>query len=183
MKGLLKIADLIDALSWRIGQTVKWLAVALVLVQFIVVILRYAYGSSFIWMQESVIYIHATLFMMAIGYTYLIDAHVRVDYYYGEWSARTRAIVDIAGILAATLPFCALLIWASWGYVAVSWRMGEGAMAVGGLPATPFLKSLIIIMAGLLGIQTIAIGIRALDVALGGPGPVFPRKPANADQG
>lgn len=154
----------------------KWLAVALMLVQFTVVILRYIYGSSFIWMQEGVIYLHAMLFMLAIGYAYLLDAHVRVDFYYGRWSERGKAIADLIGVLVTVLPFCWLLIWASWGYVSVSFRMGEGPMQIGGLPLLPYLKGLILVMAGLLALQALSILIRASAVLAGAADRTFPSR-------
>ena len=181
MNALLRLADLIDACTWRLGQAVKWLALVLMLVQFAVVVMRYAYGSSFIWMQESVTYVHATLFMLAIGYAYLLDAHVRVDIFYAGWSERAKAWTDLLAVLLAVLPFCALIIWASWGYVAVSFRLSEGSMALGGLPFTPWLKSLILVMAGLLGVQATAIAIRAVGVLTGATDSVFPRRPVAAE--
>jgi TRAP-type mannitol/chloroaromatic compound transport system permease small subunit len=144
-----------------------WLALLLVLVQFAVVVLRYAFGTSFIMMQEGVIYIHAVLFMLAIGYTFLVDQHVRVDVFYAGWSARRRAAVDLAAVLVGVLPFCALVLWASSGYVITSWRFAEGPMAVGGLPFTPFLKSMIPAMAVLLALQSVSIAIRCVAVLLG----------------
>jgi TRAP-type mannitol/chloroaromatic compound transport system permease small subunit len=173
---LVRGADLLDRVSGLIGRWVMWLAAVLVLVQFAVVVARYVYGSSFIWMQESVVYVHALLFMTTIGYTYLRDGHVRVDVLHARWSPRRRAAVELAGILVAVLPFCALLLWASWGYVAVSWRMGEGPMSVGGLPLTPWLKSLIPAMAVLVAIQAIAVALRALAVLGGREGALFPAR-------
>jgi len=177
------LAEAADALSRAIGGTVKWLAVVLVLIQFVVVGLRYIYGSSFIAMQESVIYVHATLFMLAIAYTFLIDGHVRVDVLYAGWSARRRALVDLIGILVAVLPFCALVVWASWTYVSMSWRMGEGPMQVGGLPFTSFLKSLIPVMAVLLAVQAVSIAIRCVLVLTGRAETHFPGKPVQAAHG
>lgn len=173
---LLAAARGLDALVCTVGRTVRWLAVVLVLVQLAVVILRYAYGSSFIWMQESVIYTHAALFMLAIGYTFLVDGHVRVDVFFARWSPRTKALVDIVGILFAALPFCALVIWASWGYVAVSFRLGEGPMQVGGLPLLPWLKSLIPAMAVLLALASLAVLLRALAVLMGGAASHLPER-------
>jgi TRAP-type mannitol/chloroaromatic compound transport system permease small subunit len=173
---LLRLADGADALNRAIGLTVRWLAVCLVLVQFVVVVLRYAYGSSFVWLQESVTYTHAFLFMLAIAYTYLVDGHVRVDVLYAGWSARRRALVDLLGILVCVLPFCALLVWASWPYVSMSWRMGEGPIQYGGLPLTPWLKSLIPAMAVLLALQALAIAIRAVAVLAGQAETHFPAR-------
>ena len=150
-----------------LARGVLWLALATVLAQFAVVVLRYAFASSFVMMQESVIYLHATLFMLAIGYTFLVDQHVRVDVLYARWSARRKAAVDLVAIVVTVLPFCALVIWASWDYAARSWTQDEGPMAYGGLPLVPALKSLIPAMAILLGLQAISIGIRCVAVLRG----------------
>ncbi len=176
LRPFLRLADAIDALNRRIGLTIRWLAVLLVLAQFTVVVLRYAYGSSFVWMQESVTYTHAFLFMLAIGYTYLLDAHVRVDFFYGGWSERAKAWTDLLGVLICVLPFCWLLVWASWGYVSVSWRMNEGPISHGGLPLTPYLKGSIIVMAGLLALQSVSVMIRALGVITGATTVLFPAR-------
>jgi TRAP-type mannitol/chloroaromatic compound transport system permease small subunit len=176
VRGALALADGIDAANRAIGLAARWLTVALVLVQFVVVVLRYAYGSSFVWLQESVIYLHAFCFMLAIGYALLLDAHVRVDFFYGRWSERGKAAMDLAGALVCILPFCALLAWASWGYVMRSFRFGEGPMQVGGLPLTPYLKALILAMAALLALQGISLAIRALAVLTGHATTLFPRR-------
>lgn len=177
MDALARLADWIDAFGLVIGRAVKWLAVALVVNQFIVVVLRYIYGSSFIWMQEGVVYFHAALFMLSIAYTFLIDNHVRVDIYSERWSLKTRAIIELLGILITVWPFCWLVVWASWPYVSTSWRLGEGPMAVGGLPFTPALKSLIPVMAILLAIQGLSVAIRSLLCLTGRATTLFPHKP------
>ncbi|MCM0021215.1 MAG: TRAP transporter small permease subunit [Tagaea sp.] len=171
-----KFARGVDGLNAAVGTAARWLAVLLVLVQFVVVGLRYIYGTSFIWMQEGVIYVHATLFMLSIAYVLLIDGHVRVDIYFARWSARTRAAVDLAGVVFAVLPFCGLVLWASWPYVSSSWRLGEGAMQMGGLPFTPVLKSLIPAMATLLALQGLAMAARAILVLSGSAPTHLPSK-------
>jgi TRAP-type mannitol/chloroaromatic compound transport system permease small subunit len=183
MGGVLRLADAIDAATRGLGRAVKWLALAVVLLQFGVVVLRYAFSMSYVWAQESIVYAHATLFMLTVGYTFLIDQHVRVDVLYAGWSARRKALIDLIGVIVAVLPFCALVVWASWGYVAVSWRFGEGPMAVGGLPLVPFLKSLIPAMAILLGVQAFAIALRCVAVLAGAAETHFPARPAAAQHG
>lgn len=176
MRPFLALSDGIDTVSRLIGNTVKWLAVLLVVVQFAVVVMRYAFGASFAWAQESVVYLHAMLFMLAIGYVYMLDAHVRVDFFWANWSERARARLEIAGILCFVWPFCALVVWASWGYVAVSFRLAEGPMQMGGLPFLPWLKGLILAMTGLLAIQALSIAIRAVAVLAGQTGALFPHR-------
>lgn len=181
MRFLLRAADAHDALTSHLAQGVKWLALAVVLVQFIVVVLRYAYGSSFVWMQESVIYVHATLFMLAIGYTWLVDQHVRVDVFYAGWSVRRQAAVDLGCVVLAALPFCALVIWASYDQAARSWMQNEGPMAVGGVPFVPALKSLIPLMGLLLGLQAVSLGIRCVAVLAGAAPTHFPHRQRQGD--
>src|SRR5680860_1138116 len=97
----------IAGLNWinrAIGLTVCWLALAMVLLQFAIVILRYSFGISYIFLQEGVLYMHAALFMLGAGYALLVNEHVRVDIFYGQMSPRGRAAIDVFGGLALLLP-------------------------------------------------------------------------------
>jgi len=167
MSALAAIARICDWINEQVGRRVMWLAVLLVLIQFAVVVLRYLFGTSFIAMQESVIYVHATLFMLTIGYTFLHDGHVRVDVFYAELGPRGRAIVDLLGTLVAVIPFCALVLWFAWGFVGASWKMREGPMFVGGLPIVYLLKTTIPVFAALLLLQGVSIAIKSALVIAG----------------
>lgn len=155
MQAVSFIAALLDRVNNAVGRVVMWLAVLLVLVQFAVVLLRYGFSTSLIQMQEGVIYLHATLFMLAIAYTMLHEGHVRVDILYAGWSRRRRAAVDLAGVLLAVIPFALLVLWTCWPFVAAAWRIREGAIAYGGIPYQYLLKSLIPAMAVLLLLQAV----------------------------
>ena len=74
---MLWLADWINALNRAVAQFVRWFAVAMALIQFGIVIGRYIFGVNSIWLQESVLYLHASLFMLSAGYTLLVDKHVR----------------------------------------------------------------------------------------------------------
>jgi len=156
MRLVAAIGGALDRVSDLVGRAVMWLAALLVLAQFAVVLLRYGFSTSLIQMQESVIYLHATLFMLAIAYTMLHEGHVRVDILYAGASPRRRAAIDLAGVILAVIPFCLLILWTCWPFVAASWRIREGAIAYGGIPFQYLLKSLIPAMAVLLLLQGIA---------------------------
>lgn len=158
----LRIIQMIDGLNDRIGKAVSWVAIAMVLTQFTVVVLRYIFGLSFIWMQESVVYLHATLFMMGASYTLLHEGHVRVDIFYRTATALQQAKVDLVGALVFLLPICSLILWASVPYVANSWAMLEGSQETSGIQAVFLLKSLIVAFAGLMAIQGISLALRAV---------------------
>jgi TRAP-type mannitol/chloroaromatic compound transport system permease small subunit len=161
------LAHALDRLTDAVGRVVMWLAVVLVLAQLTVVLLRYGFSTSFIQLQESVVYTHATLFMLGIAYTMLHEGHVRVDILYAEWTPRRRALIDLVGMLVAAIPFALLVLVTCWPFVASSWRIREGAIAYGGLPFQYLLKSLIPAMATLLLIAAIAHVCRCIATIAG----------------
>ena len=62
-----------------VAKMIPWLTLLMVLLTFLIVILRYVFERNWIWMQESVIYLHAFVFLFAAAYALSRDAHVRVD--------------------------------------------------------------------------------------------------------
>ena len=79
---------------------------AIVLIGFAVVLLRYVLGLGSIWLQESILYAHAALFLLAAAWTLKEGGHVRVDVFYASASPRVKAWVDLLGVLLLLLPFC-----------------------------------------------------------------------------
>jgi len=136
-----------------VGRTVSWLALVMVSVQFFVVVMRYAFDLGWISVQESVTYMHAVVFMLAMAYTLRFDGHVRVDIFYRKMGRRQRAFVDLLGTLLLLFPVCVFIIVSGWDYVAESWRQMEGSREAGGIPAVWVLKSLIIAMPVLLLVE------------------------------
>ncbi len=132
------------------GRSVMWLVLAMAFIQFMVVVLRYAFGLNFIWMQESITYLHGAVFLLAAGYALLIDDHVRVDLFYREASAKQKALVNLFGTYLLLIPVCILLLWAGAPYVYASWQATEGSNESSGLQLLFLLKSLIPIFAVLL---------------------------------
>jgi TRAP-type mannitol/chloroaromatic compound transport system permease small subunit len=161
---ILVLADRIDRLNATIGCGAAWLCLFVVAVQFAVVVLRYMFGIGSIWLSESIIYAHATLFMLAAAWTLREGGHVRVDIFYADASPRTRALVDLGGALLLLLPFMLTLAWFAMPYVARSWAILETSPETSGIPAVFLLKTLIPLFALLMALQGVAQAIRALDV-------------------
>jgi TRAP-type mannitol/chloroaromatic compound transport system permease small subunit len=158
---LAEIADRIDRLTAAIGRTVMWCALAMVVLQVVVVLMRYVLGFGSIWLSEAIVYAHATLFMGAAAWTLQQGGHVRVDIFYAEASPRSRAVVDLLGAIVLLLPFCCVLAWFALPYVGRSWAILERSREASGLPLVFLLKTLIPVFAVLLGLQGIAQAIRA----------------------
>jgi len=150
---LLRAAETLDRINGLLGPVVSWLALAMVLVTFLVVVLRYAFDIGSIALQESVTYMHATLFMLGAAYTLQQQGHVRVDIFYQRFSRRGRAWVDLLGTLVLLVPICLFVLASSWGYVTESWAVHEGSREAGGLPYVYVLKTLLIVMPILVLIQ------------------------------
>ena len=159
---LLRIAARLDKFSEATCRLTAWLALLLVVVTFSVVVLRYQFEIGSIAMQESTLYLHASLFMLGAAYTLKADAHVRVDIFYRSMPALGKALVNLAGTLLLLLPFCSFLLWISWDYVSVAWALREGSRDAGGLPLVYLLKTLIPLGALLLAIQGVSLAIRSL---------------------
>ncbi len=142
-----------------LGRGVSWLTLVMVLLTFTIVVLRYGFNLGWIWLQESVTYLHATVFMVAAAWALQTDDHVRVDIFYRERSDRQRATVNLAGTLLFIVPLSVFLLAVGWDYVAASWATRESSREAGGLPGVFLLKSLVLVLPALLLLQSL-VGIR-----------------------
>jgi TRAP-type mannitol/chloroaromatic compound transport system permease small subunit len=151
-------SERLERVSEWTGRVIAWLTLPMVLVTFLIVLLRYAFDLGWIWMQESVIWIHAAVFMLAAAFTLKRDEHVRVDIFYRKLDRRRRAMVDIGGTILLLLPMMVFILLASLDYVAVSWDIRERSREAGGLPYpfVPLLKSVLPITAALVIVQATA---------------------------
>lgn len=155
-----RIATVIDRINIAIAHLVRWFALLMVLVQFFVVLGRYVFGVNSIAAQESVLYLHATLFMLGAGYTLLVDKHVRVDVFFAKFAPVTQRRIDIFGHLFLLLPSMTALLYWSWPSVRNSWQILEGPISVGGIEAVFLLKTLIPMFCILVMLQSVSLLIR-----------------------
>ena len=142
----MKILQLLAGLSTLtrvIVRPLRWLALIMVLLTFAIVILRYALNSGGVLLQESVMYLHGTLFMLAIALGVGDNTHVRVDILYSRRSPEQQAWIDLVGHILFLLPIAGFMIWVSLPYVIDSWQILEGSSEVGGIPGVFLLKTLI----------------------------------------
>ena len=143
---LSRVANLLAYLTRKTGEISRWLALAMVVVTGTVVAGRYAFDYSSIALQETVMYLHASLFMLGAAYTWQLNGHVRVDIFYQNFSPASQRRVDLFGTLFLLLPTCGFLLWSSWSYVDSAWTISEKSQEAGGLPFVYGLKTLILVM-------------------------------------
>ena len=150
------IANLFDNINRYTGYLCAFLVVLMTVNVFIVVFLRYLFGISFIWLQETYVWMHAYIFMAGAGFTYLNDAHVRIDIIYRSSSKVYKAIVDLVGNIFLLMPFLYIICSYSFPFVYKSFQINEVSREAGGLPMLFLLKAAILIFAFLLFIQALS---------------------------
>ena len=156
--------NLFDQISSITGKAISWLTLFMVIVTSIIVVMRYVFDAGMIWLQESVIWMHAAVFMIGAAYTLLHEEHVRVDIFYSKMGERHRAMVDLAGVIIFLLPLCGYLAFQAYDFAAVAWLIHETSREPGGLPypMIPALKSIVVIMPVVVALQGVSLLLRSL---------------------
>jgi TRAP-type mannitol/chloroaromatic compound transport system permease small subunit len=161
--------NLLDRISDVVGRSAAWLTLFMVIVTFVVVVMRYVFDAGLIWVQESVVWMHAVVFMLGAAYTLREEEHVRVDVFYRNMSPRRRALVDLTGVVIFLLPLCAFLGWNSFDFVVQSWKIGEMSRESGGIPYpfVPLLKSVLLLMPVAVALQGLSLALKSLKTLRG----------------
>lgn len=159
----------IDRISVASGRAVAWLTFFMVVVTFVVVVMRYVFDAGLIWVQESVVWMHAVVFMLGAAYTLQAEEHVRVDVFYRTLGEKRRAWVNIIGVFIFLIPVCVFLGWNSLDFVAQSWSIRESSRESGGLPypLVPMLKSVLLLMPLTVALQGVSLVLKSLKTLRG----------------
>ena len=150
----------IDSLNNFLCRLVSGFTFLMVLITFLIVVLRYGFNLGWIAMQESVMYLHAMVFLLGAAHTLRVNEHVRVDIFYRRFSPKKQAKVDIFGGLLLLMPVNIFIFMVSFEYVMRSWRVMEASQEAGGMPAVFLLKTLILIFPLTMLLQGIAEVVR-----------------------
>ena len=182
MNFLLSISRAIDSTQQRFGKALSWLILAAVLVSSINAIVRFAFNiSSNAWLELQW-YLFGAIFLLAAGYTYLRNEHVRVDVLSARFSTRVQVTIEIVGILFFLLPAAGLVFWLAIPYFYDSWRIQELSSNTGGLIRWPA-KLLIPVGFGLLILSGISRLIRCVAFLSGqGPNPLVTTQMKTAEE-
>ncbi|MBE7733048.1 TRAP transporter small permease subunit [Devosia faecipullorum] len=173
MQALAALVKTISAINWLVGQVLSWLALACVLVCFTVVVQRYFFHTSILWMQDLYVWLSGAMFTGVAGFALLRQDHVRVDIFYRPASLRRKAIADLIGVVFFLIPFM-VVVW-TYAFPAIrrSWGFYEASSNIGGMPGLFILKTFILVFAILVGLQGIAMAARSI-LVLGGQEELLP---------
>jgi TRAP-type mannitol/chloroaromatic compound transport system permease small subunit len=146
----------------RLGKLTGYLGLFLVINTALVVAFRYLFNWAPIALQETMTYLHASLFMLGAAYTLKHDGHVRVDVFYQHYTHKKKALVNLLGTLFLLFPTCLFILIICFPYVESSWAMGERSVESNGLPWLYALKALLLAQPVLLMLQGTAEIIKNL---------------------
>jgi TRAP-type mannitol/chloroaromatic compound transport system permease small subunit len=179
----LAVAHAIDEISRLVGLIAIWLTLLCALVSAFNAVIRYSSGAL-LWLEaktglgifggiatlyannsnilsDTSWYMFAGTVMLGGAWALKVNAHVRVDLFYGMISERARTWIDLLGGLFFLMPLCILLIHFTWGWAWDSLLNGEGSANAGGLPPWPA-KMLLPVGFGILMLQGIAEIIKCI---------------------
>ena len=150
------LADKIDRFIQRIGMSVAWCYVLLVLVIILQVVLRKGFSSGLIIFEELQWHLYAVGVMFGLSYAQTTNSHIRVDLFYTHFRARTKHIIEIIGILTFVLPFIAIVFMHSIDFFMDSYRINESSDSPSGLPFRWIIKGVIPVSFALLGLAVLS---------------------------
>lgn len=178
-----KVADYIDLINNKVGRVTAWLCLSMALCTFAVAVLRYGFAVGWIWFQETYVWMHGAIIMVAMAYTLAAHGHVRVDIIYRSASVKYQAIVDLIGTLLLLMPTIIVVAYYTLPYVLLSWKRFETSREAGGLHGLYLFKTTMLLFCVLLFIQGLAIIIRSIRTLVTGEAPKTPEAGEGAPLG
>jgi|TARA_B110000438_G_scaffold293406_1_gene333212 TRAP-type mannitol/chloroaromatic compound transport system permease small subunit len=115
-----------------------------------------------VMLQDVVLYLHGGLFLLGSAFALKRGSHVRVDIFYRDFSEKRKALVDLIGNIVFLQPVCWTILLFSWGYVEFSWRIMEVSPEPDGLPFVYLQKSLLVVLAIFLALQSLSEIIKSV---------------------
>ena len=163
---LLKLSQLIDLISERVGKGAFWLVLIMTIISSANAVVRFIFNYSSNGLLEIQWYLFAAVFLLCSPYTLQKNEHVRIDVLSGKLSPRGLAVIDIIGSLFFLLPMVVLVLYLSIPLVADSYKIGEMSANAGGLIRWP-VKILLPLGFTLLALQGISELIKRVAFLMG----------------
>jgi TRAP-type mannitol/chloroaromatic compound transport system permease small subunit len=163
---LLKLSQLIDWLTERVGKGAFWLVLVMTIISSSNAVVRFIFNYSSNGLLEIQWYLFAAVFLLSAPYTLQRNEHVRIDVLSGKLSPRGLAVIDIIGSLFFLLPMVILVLWLSLPLIAESIKINEMSANAGGLLRWP-VKILLPIGFTLLALQGVSELIKRIAFLMG----------------
>ncbi len=163
MNFLRQISTGIETVVSFFGRAGAWLAIPMMVVILFDVIGRRFFNTGSTALQDLEWHFHGALFLLAFGWAYIRDEHVRIEILRERWRPRTHAVIEILGVVFFLLPYCFVVIWFGIDFVERAYLRNEGAPGGMGLSHRWIIKSFLVIAFILFALAGINRIIRAID--------------------
>jgi len=163
-----KFLGIIDSISEATGKGVSWFVVILTAILGYEVMMRYAFNAPTKWAYDISYMFGGSFFLLGACYTLKMKGHVRIDIFYGQFSLRTQALIDVIFALIFFFPLFFGLLYFLIPHVYMSWQLAERSMESYWRPPIYPFKTVMPIGVFLLLLQGIAEFIRSLFVLIKG---------------
>lgn len=167
-----RLSNAIDGLIQRIGELASWLWLVLLAIIIVNVALRYLLGRGYILFEELQWHLYGAAWLLALAFVFRNDAHVRIDVLAARWRPRTRAWIELLGILFLLLPFALFVVIEAVPFVVTSYHLSEVSPSPGGLSHRWIIKAFIPLGFGLLALAGFARLLRCSALLFGIPSPL-----------
>jgi TRAP-type mannitol/chloroaromatic compound transport system permease small subunit len=167
-----RLSNAIDGLIQRIGELASWLWLVLLAIIIINVALRYLLGQGYILFEELQWHLYGAAWLLALAFVFKNDAHVRIDVLAANLRARTRAWIELLGLLFLLLPFALFVVIEAVPFVMTAYQLHEISPSPGGLSHRWIIKAFIPLSFGLLVLTAFARLLRCTALLFGIPTPL-----------
>jgi len=118
----------------------------MVIMMLIVVVSRYVFGIGQTGLQELIMYMHGLVFLASAGYLIAKDEHVRVDIFYRDATKEYKHKLNVILGIIFLLPIILVILFYSYEFVHMSWKISEISTEAGGLKYVYVQKTLILLL-------------------------------------
>jgi TRAP-type mannitol/chloroaromatic compound transport system permease small subunit len=147
---------IVNGLSMRVGESIKWISVGLVGVGVYEVVARFVFNRPTEWGYELLLMSGATMYVLSWAYLHHTDRHVKIDLIYNALSESARKIIDIVCAICVHLPLMGALTYISFKRMWRSWEIGEKSIETTWYPPLAPLRTVILIGILLFTLQTVS---------------------------
>ena len=166
-KTLLNISSKLENILVGIGKLGAWLSLPLIAIIIFDIISRKFFLLGSTKLQEMEWHLHAALFLLALGYAYLKNSHVRIEVIREGFSTKLKAILEVIGVVLFILPYTGLIIWFGIDFVSRSYGMNEVSSALTGLSHRWVIKSFVPMGMAFLWLAGISVLLRNISYLIG----------------
>jgi TRAP-type mannitol/chloroaromatic compound transport system permease small subunit len=124
-RALLATIRVIDTFSDFTGSIFAWLSIPLVASVAYEVCSRYLFNAPTIWSFDLTYMLYGALFMLGAAYALHKGAHIRTDFFWENFSPRTKGLIDTISYIVFFFPSFTILMLIGWHEAVYSFQINE----------------------------------------------------------